>query len=62
MTDLLMHSFGYSVLVLTSSHPGKMRVTMQRTVLWELKPPQEAQMNAALINEGHRRQYQSLYC
>ena len=29
---LMMHSFGYSELVLTSSHPGKMPLKMQTTV------------------------------
>ena len=58
-----MHSFGYSVLVLTTSHPRKMLLKMQRNVLPELKiPPQEAQMNAALIDKGHCRPYQSLCC
>ena len=28
----MMHSFGYSALVLTSSHPGKMPLEMQITV------------------------------
>ena len=28
----MMHSFGYSAMVLTSSHPGKMSVKMQTTV------------------------------
>ena len=31
----MMHSFGSSALVLTSSHPGKMPLKMQTTVLWE---------------------------
>ena len=30
-----MHSFGYSALVLTSSHPGQIRLKMQRTASWE---------------------------
>ena len=28
----MMHSFGYSAMVLTSSHQGKMRLKMQTTV------------------------------
>ena len=28
----MMHSFGYSAMVLTSSHPGKMMLKMQTTV------------------------------
>ena len=31
----MMHSFGYSAMVVTSSHPGKMPLKMQTTVLWE---------------------------
>ena len=31
----MMHSFGYSALVLTSSHPGKIPLKMQTTVLRE---------------------------
>ena len=50
-----MHSFGYSELVLTSSHPGKMQLKMQRTVLWKLNTASRSKMNAALIDEGHRR-------
>ena len=29
----MMHSFGYSAMVFTSSHPGKMPLKMQTTVL-----------------------------
>ena len=29
---LVMHSFGYSAMVLSSSHPGKMSLKMQTTV------------------------------
>ena len=28
----MMHSFGYSAMVFTSSHPEKIRLKMQRTV------------------------------
>ena len=31
----MMHSFGYSALVLTSSHPGKMPLKMETTVSQE---------------------------
>ena len=58
----MMHSFGYSALVLTSSHPGKMRLKCKELFHRKIAPPHDVKKNAALIREGHHRRYQSLHC
>ena len=47
----MMHSFGYSAMVLTSSHPGKMPLKMQTTVLRENSTKRRKECSKVIIGD-----------